>query len=99
MIATSSVPSVFQRKRNFGAPGALEPTIAGVRQMSKDRVEPSNSGSGPVDFIDAAILAGGESRRFGADKCLARLPGDDRTFLDRAIAVCRLVADRVMIIG
>lgn len=54
---------------------------------------------GLAEEVEAAILAGGTSRRFGSDKCLARFAGDDQTFLDRVIAACSLVAARVVIIG
>jgi molybdenum cofactor guanylyltransferase len=49
--------------------------------------------------VHAAVLAGGMSRRFGSDKCLATLPGDDRTLLTRVVEACREVAGRVVIIG
>ncbi len=49
--------------------------------------------------IHAAILAGGSSRRFGSDKCLAHLPGEDATFVERIVRACQDIVDRVVIIG
>jgi molybdenum cofactor guanylyltransferase len=49
--------------------------------------------------VTAAVLAGGESTRFGSDKALARLPGDTATFLERVVSVARSVADKVVIVA
>lgn len=43
------------------------------------------------------VLAGGQSRRFGSDKALARLGG--RTLLDRAVAVLSRQCDAVVVAG
>lgn len=45
---------------------------------------PRGSEPSPSSTVLAVVLAGGRSRRFGADKLEARL--DDRTVLDRAVA-------------
>lgn len=51
------------------------------------------------DRVTAAILAGGQSARFGSDKALALVPGTDTTFLERAVVIGQSVAERVLIIG
>lgn len=45
------------------------------------------------------MLAGGRSRRMGEDKRWLRLFPESRTFLERAVAVGRLVADDVVVVG
>jgi molybdenum cofactor guanylyltransferase len=99
MIATSWVPSDVQRG---GAPAPrvlVNQTIATVLQMSKNQHAQNNQEARWYHDIHAAVLAGGESKRFGSDKCLATLAGDDRTFLDRAIGACREIAGRVVVVG
>jgi len=49
--------------------------------------------------VTAAVLAGGGSTRFGSDKALARLPGEDVSFLERVVAVARLIAGEVLIVS
>ena len=53
----------------------------------------------PTRPIAGLILAGGASRRFGSDKALAHLPGDQRTLLDRAIALLSTVAGTVSVVA
>ena len=53
----------------------------------------------PRDRITVAILAGGQSTRFGSDKALALVPGTQTSFLERAIMLGRSVADQVLIVG
>ena len=53
----------------------------------------------PSSNVTAAVLAGGGSTRFGSDKALAMLPGEDRTFLDRAVSLARAVSGEVLIVA
>lgn len=46
-----------------------------------------------------AILAGGQSARFGGDKALATVPGTDIPFLQRIIDTARLVTDDIVVIA
>lgn len=46
--------------------------------------------------VDAIVLAGGASRRFGSDKLAAELDG--RPLLDRALEACDAVADRLVLV-
>jgi molybdopterin-guanine dinucleotide biosynthesis protein A len=46
--------------------------------------------------IDAIVLAGGASSRFGADKLTADLGG--RPLLDHAIEACAAIADRLVVV-
>jgi molybdopterin-guanine dinucleotide biosynthesis protein A len=52
-----------------------------------------------VNYVTAAVLAGGGSTRFGSDKALAKLPGEDRTFLERAVSTASVVAGQVLIVA
>jgi molybdopterin-guanine dinucleotide biosynthesis protein A len=49
--------------------------------------------------ITAAVLAGGESSRFGSDKALATVPGTKITFLARVIGAAESVAGDVIIVA
>jgi len=49
--------------------------------------------------VSAAVLAGGGSRRFGADKALVPSPVDGRPVLERTVALLREVSDDVTIIA
>lgn len=51
----------------------------------------------PNDAILGCVLAGGESRRFGSDKALARLDGT--TLLDRAVDTLRCYCGSVVMAG
>ena len=99
MIATSWVPSVIQRGGALAPRVLVSPTIAVVVQLSKNKQVQNGEPGFPSPEIQAAVLAGGNSRRFGSDKCLARLAGDDGTFLDRAVSACREVSELVVIVG
>jgi len=49
--------------------------------------------------LAVAVLAGGKSRRFGADKALLRLCSDGRTLIEAAVDAGRSVADETFVIG
>jgi molybdopterin-guanine dinucleotide biosynthesis protein A len=49
------------------------------------------------DCVTAFVLAGGKSRRMGADKAFVVLDG--KTLLERALHCARAVTDQVMIVG
>jgi molybdopterin-guanine dinucleotide biosynthesis protein A len=49
--------------------------------------------------VTAVILAGGQSRRMGADKALLRLPSGGPTLIERVVAAARAVADDVVIVA
>jgi molybdenum cofactor guanylyltransferase len=49
--------------------------------------------------VTVAVLAGGKSARFGSDKALATLPGEARSFLERAVDVGAAIADEVIVVG
>ncbi len=49
--------------------------------------------------LTAVILAGGQSRRMGADKALLRLPSGGPTLIERVVAAARAIADDVVIVG
>ena len=51
----------------------------------------------PNDTILGCVLAGGESRRFGSDKAMAKLDG--ATLLERAVATLRRYCGTVVIAG
>jgi molybdopterin-guanine dinucleotide biosynthesis protein A len=67
--------------------------------MSKHQRALTQQGTRSYPDVHAAVLAGGKSRRFGSDKCVATLPGDDRSFLARTVGACREVAARVVVVG
>jgi molybdopterin-guanine dinucleotide biosynthesis protein A len=48
--------------------------------------------------LTAVILAGGQSRRMGADKALLRLPSGGPTLIERVVAAARAVTDDVVIV-
>jgi len=49
--------------------------------------------------LAVAILAGGASRRFGADKALFRSGADQPTLIERTVSIARALSDEVRIIG
>ena len=49
--------------------------------------------------LTAVILAGGKSRRMGADKALLRLPSGGPTLIERVVAAARAVADDVIVVA
>jgi molybdopterin-guanine dinucleotide biosynthesis protein A len=49
--------------------------------------------------LAVAILAGGVSRRFGADKALIRLEADQPTLIERTVSIARELSDDICIIG
>jgi molybdopterin-guanine dinucleotide biosynthesis protein A len=49
-------------------------------------------------MLTAVILAGGQSRRMGADKALLRLPSGGPTLLERIVAAARAVTDDVVVV-
>lgn len=49
--------------------------------------------------LSAAILAGGLSRRMGADKALLRLVPDGPTLIERVVSAVRAVADELLIVA
>jgi molybdopterin-guanine dinucleotide biosynthesis protein A len=49
--------------------------------------------------LTAVILAGGQSRRMGADKALLRLSSGGPTLIERVVAVARAVTDDVVIVA
>ncbi|MCA1667187.1 MAG: molybdenum cofactor guanylyltransferase [Thermomicrobia bacterium] len=49
--------------------------------------------------ITAVILAGGRSRRMGADKALLRLPSGGATLIERVVAAARAVSDDIVIVA
>jgi len=62
-------------------------------------VSVEQSATVPARDVTAAVLAGGMSTRYGSDKALARLPGDDATFLERAVVIAHTVAKEVLIVA
>src|SRR5687767_3657511 len=99
MIATSWVPSDFQRGGTLASRVPVHQTIAIIGRMSKQRTVPKEGSPVTSPDIHAAVLAGGKSRRYGSDKCIARLDGNNLTFIQLVIRACREVADRVVIVG
>jgi molybdopterin-guanine dinucleotide biosynthesis protein A len=49
--------------------------------------------------LTAVILAGGQSRRMGADKALLRLPAGGPTLIERVVTAARAVTDDVVIVA
>ncbi len=49
--------------------------------------------------LTAVILAGGQSRRMGADKALLRLASGGPTLIERVVAAARAAADEVVIVA
>ncbi len=49
--------------------------------------------------LSAVILAGGQSRRMGADKALLRLPSGGPTLIERVVMAARAVADDVVVVA
>lgn len=49
--------------------------------------------------LTAVILAGGQSRRMGADKALLRLPSGGPTLIERVVMAARTVTDDVVIVA
>ncbi len=49
--------------------------------------------------LTAVILAGGRSRRMGADKALLRLASGEPTLIERVVGAARAVADDVVIVA
>ncbi|MGI8856043.1 MAG: molybdenum cofactor guanylyltransferase [Thermomicrobiales bacterium] len=49
--------------------------------------------------LSAVILAGGQSRRMGADKALLRLPSGGPTLIERVVTAARAVTDDVVIVA
>jgi molybdopterin-guanine dinucleotide biosynthesis protein A len=47
--------------------------------------------------VSGAILAGGQSRRFGSDKSIAEVAGE--RLIDRVLAAMRPVVDEVLVVG
>lgn len=52
-----------------------------------------------IGSLTAVILAGGQSRRMGADKALLRLPSGGPALIERVVAAARAVADDVVIVA
>jgi molybdopterin-guanine dinucleotide biosynthesis protein A len=49
--------------------------------------------------LTAVVLAGGQSRRMGADKALLRLPSGGPTLIERVVAAARAVTNDVVIVA
>ena len=49
--------------------------------------------------LTAVILAGGQSRRMGADKALLRLPSGGPTLIERVVAAARAVTNDVVVVA
>jgi molybdopterin-guanine dinucleotide biosynthesis protein A len=49
--------------------------------------------------VTGAVLAGGQARRFGADKALSLIPGTGTTFLEHTCRTLAEVAGRVLVVG
>src|SRR3954468_13897760 len=50
-------------------------------------------------LLTAVIVAGGQSRRMGADKALLRLPSGGPTLIERVVAAAQAVTDDVVIVA
>ncbi len=60
-------------------------------------MEAKQRGVGPPQAVSAIVLAGGESRRLGYDKCM--LPIEGRTLLARTLALLTAVADDLLVVS